>query len=88
MPSRSLTVDGATWLVSPSGHVTQSAGDEFALVFVRGIGDTRELRVTRFSPTATRSREQALAEMNDADLRLLLAQSQASDTSPEAGYAK
>lgn len=88
MPSRSLSIDGATWQVSPSGHVTQSDGDEFALLFVRGSGATREVRVTRYSPTGTRAREQALAEMADADLRLLFAHSQSSDTSPEAGYAK
>ncbi|MEK6612539.1 MAG: hypothetical protein AABZ29_07135 [Gemmatimonadota bacterium] len=88
MPSRSLSIDGAAWQVSPSGYVTQYDGDEFALLFVRGSGNAREVRVTRFSPTGTRSREQALAEMADADLRVLFAQSQRSDTSPEAGYAK
>jgi hypothetical protein len=42
--------------------------------------------VTRFSPHGTRSREQALAEMPDDDLRRLFAQSQPGETSPEAGY--
>lgn len=88
MPSRSLSIDGVTWQVAPSGHVTQSDGDEFALLFVRGGGDGREVRVTRYSPTGTRSREQALSEMPDEDLRLLFTCSQSSDTSPEAGYAK
>lgn len=88
MPSRTLSIDGAAWQVSPSGYVTQSDGDEFALLFVRGSGDAREVRVTRFSPTGSRSRDQALAEMGDADLRALFGYSQASDTSPEAGYAK
>lgn len=88
MPSRTLSIDGAAWQVSPSGFVTQSDGDEFALLFVRGTGASREVRVTRFSPTGTRSRDQALAEMGDTDLRSLFAYSQPSDTSPEAGYAK
>ena len=35
----------------------------------------------------TRSREQALIEMSDADLARLFAQSQPSEMSPEAGYA-
>ena len=88
MPSRTLSIDGADWQVSPSGFVTQYDGDEFALVFARGSGEAREVRVTRFSPTGTRSRDQALAEMDDPELRVLFGTSQASDTSPEAGYAK
>ena len=88
MPSRSLSIDGADWQVSPSGFVTQYDGDEFALLFARGSGSAHEVRVTRFSPTGTRSREQALAEMADAELRVLFARSQRSDTSPEAGYVK
>ncbi len=88
MPSRTLSIDGADWQVSPSGFVTQYDGDEFALVFARGSGEAREVRVTRFSPTGTRSRDQALAEMGDVELRVLFGTSQASDTSPEAGYAK
>jgi hypothetical protein len=42
--------------------------------------------VTRYSPQGTRSREQALAEMSDADLTRLFQQSQSSEMSPEAGY--
>ena len=70
----------------PSGRVTQYDRDEFALLFISGRGDDREVRVTRYSPQGTRSREQALLEMNDADLARLFDQSQPSDTSPEAGY--
>ena len=87
MPTRSLTIDGGRWSVYPSGYVTQSDADEFGLVFVRGTGAAREVRVTRYSPPATRSRERALAEMSDAGLRTLFEQSQPSVTSPEAGYA-
>jgi hypothetical protein len=86
MPSRSVTLDGRSWRVLPSGRVTQYDRDEFALLFVSGTGDDREVRVSRYSPHGTRSREQALAELSDADLARLLRQSQPSEMSPEAGY--
>jgi hypothetical protein len=86
MPSRTITANGKTWLVFPSGRVTQYDRDEFALLFISGSGADREVRVTRYSPQGTRSREQALVEMNDADLARLFDQSQPGDTSPEAGY--
>jgi hypothetical protein len=88
MPSRSITVDGRTWRVMPSGFITQYDRDEFGLIFVAGAGDQREVRVTRYSPHGARWREQSLAEMSDADLTALLAQSQPSEFSPEAGYTK
>jgi hypothetical protein len=87
MPTRSISIDGKAWRVFPSGYVTQYDYDEFGLLFVAGTGDEREVRVTRFSPHGTRSREQALAEMPDEDVRRLFAQSQPGETSPEAGYA-
>lgn len=87
MPTRTLSVDGKAWRVFPSGYVTQYEHDEFGLIFVAGTGDTRDVRVTRYSPHATRSREQSLAEMPDDELRRLFAQSQPAATSPEAGYA-
>lgn len=86
MPNRTITPDGRTWRVFPSGRVTQLAFDEFGLVFVTGSDDAREVRVTRYSPHGTRSREQSLAELSEADLLRLFEQSQPSDTSPEAGY--
>jgi len=86
MPTRSITLAGRRWQVMPSGRVTQYDRDEFALLFISGSGVDREVRVTRYSPQGTRSREQALLEMNDADLARLFDQSQPSDTSPEAGY--
>lgn len=86
MPTRSITHDGRTWKVYPSGRVTQYDRDEFSLLFVAGSGDDREIRVTRYAPTGARSREQALFEMSDADLTRLLAHSQSSEMSPEAGY--
>ncbi|MFN2565319.1 MAG: hypothetical protein ABR499_09965 [Gemmatimonadaceae bacterium] len=87
MPARTLTVNGRTWRVYPSGFVTQYDQDEFGLIFVAGSGDGREVRVTRYSPHGSRSREESLAEMSEADLARLLEQSQLSFTSPEAGYA-
>ena len=87
MPTRTITLAGRAWRVAPSGKVTQYDRDEFALLFVAGSGDDREVRVTRYSPQGTRSRERALSEMSDADLARLFAQSQPSEMSPEAGYA-
>ena len=87
MPTRSISIDGKAWRVFPSGYVTQYDYDEFGLLFVSGTGDAREVRVTRFSPHGTRSREQALAELPDEEVRRLFAQSQPGETSPEAGYA-
>jgi hypothetical protein len=87
MPTRSITMDGRSWSVFPSGRVTQYDRDEFSLLFTSGVGGNREVRVTRYSPVGTRSREQALAEMSDADLARLFQQSQPSEMSPEAGYA-
>jgi len=87
MPARTITVGGRTWRVFPSGFVTQYDLDEFGLIFIAGSGDDREVRVTRYSPVGSKSREESLAEMSDADLVRLFEQSQPSFTSPEAGYA-
>jgi hypothetical protein len=86
MPTRTVTHDGRTWSVLPSGRVTQYDRDEFALLFSSGTGADREVRVSRYSPQGIRSRERALAEMSDADLERLLSESQPSEMSPEAGY--
>lgn len=86
MPARTITVDGSSWEVYPSGRITQYDRDEFALVFVCGTGPDREVRVTRYSPHGARSREQSLAELSETDLRRLFDTSQPSFTSPEAGY--
>jgi hypothetical protein len=87
MPNRTVDVDGNRWNVFPSGYPTQYDADEFGLLFVRGTGDARVVRVTRYSPQGSRSREQSVAEMSDAELRALFTESQPSFTSPEAGYA-
>lgn len=86
MPTRSISLDGRTWTVVPSGRVTQYDRDEFALLFVSGSGTDREVRVSRYSPVGVRSRERALLEMSDADLARLLRESQSGEMSPEAGY--
>lgn len=86
MPYRTITVDGRSWEVFPAGRVTQYDRDEFALIFVSGGGDDREVRVTRYSPTGSRWRDQSLAELSEGDLARLLSESQPSATSPEAGY--
>jgi hypothetical protein len=88
MPTRSINVDGRLWRVMPSGRVTQNDRDEFSLIFISGEGTERLVRVTRYSPQGTRSREQSLAELSDADLLRLFAQSQPSATSPEVDYAR
>lgn len=87
MPTRSLTVNGTSWLVFPSGRVTQYDRDEFGLIFVSGTGPGRSVRVTRYSPTGSRSREQSLVELSDAELHRLFGYSQPSNTSPEADYS-
>jgi hypothetical protein len=86
MPARTITADGRTWRVFPSGFVTQYDQDEFGLIFISGVSDDRQVRVTRYSPVGSKSREESLAEMSDADLERLFDQSQPSFTSPEAGY--
>jgi RES domain-containing protein len=87
MPTRSIDIDGARWNVYPSGYTTQYDADEFGLLFVKGAAADRVVRITRYSPQGVHSRESSLASLTDADVRTLFAQSQASFTSPEAGYA-
>jgi hypothetical protein len=88
MPARTIDVDAQKWEVYPSGYITQYTQDEYGLIFSRGAGINREVRVTRYSPQGSRSREQAFAELSAAQLRELFEQSQPSFTSPEAGYAR
>jgi hypothetical protein len=87
MPTRSIDINGARWNVFPSGYTTQYDADEFGLLFVNGTAGGRVVRITRYSPQGAHSREQSLAALSDADVRLLFEQSQPSFTSPEAGYA-
>ena len=103
MPSRTITVDGARWNAYPSGFVTQYDRDEFGVMFVRADGartanrntatgaaggSAPEVRVARYSPHGSRFREAAFAELGEERLMELFRESQPSDTSPEAGYAR
>jgi hypothetical protein len=87
MAERSIVVNGVQWRAFPSGFITQYNGDEFGLFFVSGTGPGREVRVTRYSPIGTRSREQAFVELPTERLVELFHQSQPSETSPEAHYS-
>ena len=82
---RKITVDGAEWIVMPSGRNTQYVRDEFGVLFTRVTGERTE-RVARYSPRDSRSREVSLAAMSDAELRDLLGTSQPAYTAPETGY--
>jgi hypothetical protein len=86
MPRRVIHLDGERWTVSISGRITPYVKDEFGLVFSRGSGSTRERRVARYSPLATKSPELALASLSDPELVALLARSQPAWTAPETGY--
>lgn len=88
MPTRRIVIDGREWQVYPSGFLTQYVGDEFGLIFVTGTGEARDVRVTRYSPMGVRSREQSLAEFDDAQLLELFRASQPGARSPEAGYRR
>jgi len=88
MPARKISVDGQDWVVTPSGYITQYDQDEFGLFFTKGTGDTREVRVTRYSPQGSRARSQSFAELTDDRLISLFGESQPSFTSPEAGYTR
>lgn len=88
MPARALDIGGQKWDVYPSGYITSYTQDEYGLLFSRDVGDKREVRVTRYSPQGTRSRERSFLELTDQQLRELFDQSQPSFTSPEAGYGQ
>jgi hypothetical protein len=88
MPRRIIEVDGEQWEVAVSGRTTQYTKDEFGLVFSRGVGPRRELRLARYSPLGAKSRELSLAQLSDQELRELLAHSQPSWTAPETGYRR
>ena len=88
MPARALEIGGQKWDVYPSGYITSYTQDEYGLLFSRDVGEKREVRVTRYSPQGTRSRERSFLELTDEQLRELFDQSQPSFTSPEAGYGQ
>ena len=88
MARRLIEIHGERWDVFPSGRVTAYDRDEFGLVFQQGTGPDRIRRVTRFSPVGSRRWDVALAELTDARLRELFAQSQPAWTSPETRYER
>ena len=88
MPARRITVDAVEWEVAPSGFVTAYDQDEFGLIFTRESGSGKEVRVSRYSPQGSRSREQSFRELTEDQLRQYFSESQPSFTSPEAGYTR
>jgi hypothetical protein len=73
-------------MVSSTGRITQYGKDEFGLRFTRLTPAPREERVVRYSPQLAKSRESALAQLNDAELAELLKVSQPAWTTPDSGY--
>ena len=88
MTRRVIEIDGEEWDVYPSGRVTAYQRDEFGLVFEKGTGPDRVLRVTRFSPLGAKRPDAALAEIPEARLHELFRLSQSARTSPELGYRR
>jgi hypothetical protein len=89
MIERRIEIEGRTWRVSLAGRFTVYERDELPVVFEHRADDgTWERRLSRFSPQGARSRERALGELSDAELRALWRQSQESWTSPELGYVR
>lgn len=88
MAQRSITMDGATWDISPTGRVTQYTRDEFGVLFRKQGGTDADQRVARFAPMGARAQETALDELSDHQLRELWQRSQPAWTSPETGYAR
>ncbi len=84
--SRTITHDGTQWAVTPSGFITQYAGDEFGLVFTRLDAAQPDVRFSRYSPGGVRSREASFERLSDGTLLRLLVSSQASLRAPEGGY--
>jgi hypothetical protein len=83
---RTITVNGETWEVTPSGRVTVYGRDQMGLMFQHGTGPGRRRRFTRFAPVGSRSPEAAFAELGDRELVELLRASQPAWTAPEGEY--
>lgn len=88
MARRTVELDGERWEVYPSGRVTVYGRDEFGLIFQKGDGPERVIRVTRYSPLGARRWDAALSQLSDRELETLFRQSQPAWTSPEAGYGR
>ena len=87
MARRTLTVDGESWDVYPSGRLTVYGRDQLGLIFESGTGTQRRRRVTHFSPVGSRMPERAFRELSDRELLELFRQSQPAWTAPEVSYA-
>ena len=79
MPTRTLAADGKTWLVFPSGRVTQYDRDEFGLIFVSGTGaDARSARHALFAGRRRARASSSLVELtrrrSAAPVRVLAAE--------------
>lgn len=86
MAARSLTVEGQSWEVSPSGRSTVYGQDQYGLMFQLGTGPERKRRFTRYAPQGTRRTDAALRELSDRELLDLFHQSQPAWTAPEGAY--
>ena len=86
MARRILEIAGTEWEVSSTGRVTQYTRDEFGVLFTRR--DTRERRVTRYSPLGSRRPGASLAELSTQQLRDLWERSQPAWTAPETEYQR
>ncbi len=87
MPRRTLTLDGQTWEVSPSGRSSIYGQDQYSLLFQLGTGPERKRRFTRYTPTGVRRTDAALSELTERHLLELFRQSQPAWTAPESAYA-
>lgn len=87
MPRRLIDPNGATWEVALAGLRTQLVRDEIILEFRRVDEGPAERRTVRFSPKGAQAPERAYEEASEALLLRLLASSQPTWTSPEAGYS-
>jgi hypothetical protein len=88
MARRIVTIDGVSWAAAPAGRITQYDKDEFALRFTRLPAGAGQDRVVRYSPLGSKSRENSLAQLSDAELVALFRVSQPSWTSAELGYRR
>jgi hypothetical protein len=89
MIERTTTVDGTRWIASISGRITMYDKDELSIIFSRrDEHGTTTRRVSRFSPQGSKRRNEALAELSDAEMVTLFRQSQTDWTSPELDYAR
>ena len=86
MAQRTITVNGETWEIAPSGRVTVYGRDQIGLLFQQGTGPHRRRRFTRFAPVGNRSPDAAIAELGERELLELFRTSQPAWTAPEGAY--